>query len=73
MCLLNAVLTIAGDFEPREARALAMKYFSHLPAGQRAKRPQPPVLEPHERKVITYVGPCEAPSCLFSMEYSRSL
>jgi zinc protease len=29
----NAVLTIAGDFDPREARALVQKYFGGIPKG----------------------------------------
>ncbi len=36
----NAVLTISGDFDIDEARALAFKYFGHLSSGQRASRPQ---------------------------------
>ncbi len=40
----NAVLTIVGDFEPSEAKALVDRYFGHLPAGQRASMPVPPRL-----------------------------
>ena len=50
----NAILTIVGDFEPKEARALAMKYFGHLKAGERAPRPQVPEMKAPEKKIITY-------------------
>jgi zinc protease len=42
----NASLTIAGDFEPAEARRLVERYFGWLPARERPARPQPapPVL-----------------------------
>ncbi|MEE2787465.1 MAG: pitrilysin family protein [Myxococcota bacterium] len=36
----NAVVTIVGDFEPTQAKALVKKYFGHMPAGQRAAKPQ---------------------------------
>ena len=36
----NATLTIVGDFEPEEARALVYRYFATIPAGERAPRPQ---------------------------------
>jgi predicted Zn-dependent peptidase len=35
----NAVLTIAGDFDPAEARALVDKYFGNIPAGPPIERP----------------------------------
>ncbi len=35
----NAVLTIVGDFDPAQAKALAEKYFGHMPAGNRAAKP----------------------------------
>jgi predicted Zn-dependent peptidase len=38
----NAVLTIAGDFEPAEARALVERYFGPIPAGA-GKPPLPPM------------------------------
>jgi zinc protease len=37
----NAVLSIAGDFAPAEARELAAKYFGPLPAGGAIERPNP--------------------------------
>ncbi|HET7584010.1 MAG TPA: pitrilysin family protein [Gemmatimonadaceae bacterium] len=35
----NAVLTIAGDFDPREARELVTRYFGPIPRG----KPRPPL------------------------------
>jgi zinc protease len=40
----NAVLTIAGDFDPDETRAMVEKYFGDLPGGERAARPGTAVL-----------------------------
>lgn len=36
----NAVVTIVGDFEPDNAKALVGKYFGSLPAGTRAPTPK---------------------------------
>ena len=36
----NAVLTIVGDFETQEAKALVDAYFGAMPSGKRAKAPQ---------------------------------
>jgi predicted Zn-dependent peptidase len=38
----NAVLSIAGDFEPAEARALVERYFGAIPRGRR-RPPLPPM------------------------------
>ncbi|HEX2120720.1 MAG TPA: pitrilysin family protein [Thermoanaerobaculia bacterium] len=35
----NAVLTVTGDFDPAEARALIQKYFASIPAGPAIQRP----------------------------------
>ncbi len=40
----NAVVTIVGDFDPANAKALVQKYFGHLPAGKRT--PDPKVKDP---------------------------
>jgi zinc protease len=41
----NAVVTIAGDFDRPEAKALVQKYFGRLKAGKRAQKPKaPPVV-----------------------------
>lgn len=37
----NAVVSIVGDFDKKEALALVDKYFGHLPAGARAEMPKP--------------------------------
>ena len=43
----NAVITIAGDFDPGEARALVERYFGPIPRGA-GKPPLPPMeLPPH--------------------------
>jgi zinc protease len=52
----NAVLSIAGDFEPGEARALVEQFFGAIPRGA-GKPPLPPMdLPPHfgtwERQVV---------------------
>ncbi len=39
----NAVLSICGDFDPREARALVEKYFGSIPA-----QPRPPAVDVSE-------------------------
>ena len=38
----NAILTIAGDFKPEQAKALVEKYFGSIPGGQRASLPKVP-------------------------------
>lgn len=35
----NAIVTLVGDFDPKEARSLVYQYFSHLPSGTRAATP----------------------------------
>jgi zinc protease len=37
----NAVLTLSGDFEPGEARALVQKYFGSIPRGPAIQQPTP--------------------------------
>ncbi len=39
----NASLSIAGDFEPTEARRLVEKYFGSIPRGPEVERPRPAV------------------------------
>ena len=41
----NAVLTLAGDFEPAEALALADRYFGEIAPGPRPPRPRPELPE----------------------------
>ena len=52
----NAVLSIAGDFDPREARALVERYFGPIPAGAgRAPLPDmsvPPTFGGSPREVV---------------------
>jgi len=48
----NAVITLVGDFDPKEARSLVYRYFAHLPAGERAPTPETiPIPESGERTV----------------------
>jgi len=37
----NATMTIAGDFDPQEVKALVEKYFSEIPAGEKVADPEP--------------------------------
>ena len=48
----NASLVIAGDFDPKQARAWVEKYFGSIPAGKDIPRPNPktPVLAEEIRK-----------------------
>ncbi len=48
----NTSLTIAGDFDPKEAEALVKKYFEPLAKGADIKRPTPP--QPKLDKEIRY-------------------
>lgn len=49
----NAVITLVGDFDPREASAMVHRYFGHLPSGERAKRPTAPPIPQAGERVIT--------------------
>ena len=48
----NTVMTIAGDFDPKEAEALVKKYFEPFAKGADIKRPNPP--QPKLDKEIRY-------------------
>ncbi|CAN5179796.1 pitrilysin family protein [soil metagenome] len=48
----NTSLTIAGDFDPKEAEALVRKYFEPFAKGADIKRPNPP--QPKLEKEIRY-------------------
>ena len=62
----NAIITLVGDFEPKEARQMVNKYFGHLPSGQRAARPQPALIAPRNREVITYQDRVKLPRVYFA-------
>jgi zinc protease len=47
----NAVVTIVGDFETQEAKALVDAYFGAIPGGKRARAPQAP--QPVLSKITT--------------------
>jgi zinc protease len=64
----NAVLTIVGDFDPQEARALVEKYFASIPS-----QPEPPpvdVSEPAEvgQREDTFLDPL-APAPAFALAW----
>ncbi len=48
----NAVMVIAGDFDPAAARALLDRYLAWLPAVAAPVRPAPPNPPPLEREVV---------------------
>ncbi|NJD10768.1 MAG: insulinase family protein [Gemmatimonadetes bacterium] len=49
----NAVLTIAGDFDPAQARTWVSKYFSEIPQGRPIVRPNPaPVTLSAETRLV---------------------
>ncbi len=37
----NATMTIAGDFDPQEVKALVEKYFGEIPGGEKVADPEP--------------------------------
>jgi zinc protease len=39
----NAILTISGDFDAEQAKKWVAAYFGSIPAGERAKQPEPPM------------------------------
>ena len=39
----NAILCVAGDFEPEQAKSWIEKYFGPLPRGPEVTRPKPSV------------------------------
>lgn len=53
----NAVLFVAGDVEPAEARALAERYFGAIPAGDAPPFALPPFTPPAEGRSETMVDP----------------
>mgnify|MGYP000330188522 CR=1 FL=1 len=62
----NAIITLVGDFEPKEARQLVNKYFGHLASGQRAQRPQFDPIPNQQRQVITYQDRVKLPRVYFA-------
>ena len=49
----NAILCVAGDFQPEQAKSWIKKYFGPLPRGPEVVRPKPKVPELAESKHIT--------------------
>lgn len=54
-CPNNASLTIAGDFDPKEAKKLVEKYFGPIPSGPKVTKlaPRVPTLDAPKHVVIT--------------------
>lgn len=49
----NAILSIAGDFDPAQAKAWVTKYFSDIPRGKGVKRPAvAPVTLTEEKRLV---------------------
>ncbi len=48
----NATLTICGDFDSDEAKALVEKYFGPIPSGPEPTRPPPPAIVPLASEVV---------------------
>lgn len=57
----NAIITLAGDFDPQEARALVARYFGHLPSGERAPRPIAPALPERGARAVTLIDDVKLP------------
>ncbi len=48
----NATLTICGDFDPTQAKALVEKYFGPIPSGPEPVRATQPPVQPLETEVV---------------------
>jgi predicted Zn-dependent peptidase len=50
----NATLTVVGDFDPKQARALIEKYFGSLPSGPKPEKPQVAEVKHTKEQVIRH-------------------
>lgn len=57
----NAVLSIAGDFEPAQVKAWVKKYFSAIPRGIDVPRPTPNPVELTEEKRLVFEDRVQLP------------
>ena len=57
----NATMTIAGDFDVAEARALVKKYFTDIPRGPAIRRPQVPRTPLTAERRITFEDRVQVP------------
>jgi zinc protease len=57
----NAVVTLVGDFDPKEARSLVQRYFGHLPSGKRAAQPQASIPKLAVERLITFKDKIKLP------------
>jgi zinc protease len=62
----NATLTIAGDFEPAEAKAWVAKYFGDLPRGKAIVRPQVKLVTLKAEKRLTFEDRVQIPRLTIS-------
>ncbi len=57
----NAVLSIAGDFNPTDAKALVQKYFGTIPQGKSIERPKAAPISISENKEMTFEDKVQLP------------
>ena len=57
----NSILSIAGDFDPAQAKAWVTKYFSDLPRGKGVKRPSVAPVTLTEEKRFVYEDRVQVP------------
>ena len=57
----NAVVTLVGDFDPEEARALVYRYFAHLPSGERAPTPKATSIPELGERTVTLTDQVKLP------------
>jgi zinc protease len=57
----NAVLSIAGDFNPAEAKEMVSKYFSSIPRGKEIERPTPGPVTLDGNKAMTFEDKVQLP------------
>lgn len=57
----NAVLTIAGDFKPAQAKEWVKRYFGAIPKGPEIPRPSPMPITPSEDKRLVFEDKVQLP------------
>jgi zinc protease len=57
----NAIVTLVGDFDPKEARALVYRYFAHLPSGSRAPTPKATSIPELGERTVTLTDQVKLP------------
>lgn len=69
----NAVLAIAGDFDPAAAKASIQKWFGPIPARPPPARTPPPARAAHRREAGDHGGPGPAPPPLHRLAEPQGL